>query len=146
MFGNITSHQKSTTLCLFFSSLIRNGRLCSNKIYKQKDSIDTMPPKAKPSSSGKSSGKSGGKAEDEIENNRKAIRKFLKTYEKSCQDKGLVLLPSISQKLNRLVKSEEGPNTLNIPFLITEELSLEAVQALIESLDSSIQGYEKISF
>ncbi|KAF0973819.1 hypothetical protein FDP41_007206 [Naegleria fowleri] len=105
-----------------------------------------MPPKAKPSSSGKSSGKSGGKAEDEIENNRKAIRKFLKTYEKSCQDKGLVLLPSISQKLNRLVKSEEGPNTLNIPFLITEELSLEAVQALIESLDSSIQGYEKISF
>ena len=100
-----------------------------------------MPPKAKPAAKAK-----GGKEGDEIENNRKAIKKFLKTYEKACQDKNLVPLPSVMQKLTRLSKSEDGPSTLNIPYFITEECDVDGMQALLESLDSTLPGYEKISF
>ena len=102
-----------------------------------------MPPK--PNSSAKKSS-SAVKDGDEIENNRKAIKKFLKSYEKVCQDKLLIPLPSVVQKLNRLVKSDEGPSSLNIPFLITEECNTEAIQLLLENLDVNMPGYEKMSF
>ncbi|KAL9653625.1 hypothetical protein ABK040_000542 [Willaertia magna] len=108
-----------------------------------------MPPKSSKASSSKGNAKgSGGNArkEDEVELNRKAIRKFLKGYEKACQEKSLIPLPSIVQKLTRLVKSEEGPQSLNVPFLITEECTVDALQILFDHLDTNFPHYQQLSF